>query len=438
MAAEESSFSLIKKFFELNPADAAHSLETLSEEEAVSILKSVSPELASRAFNSLESRFAANLLQNLEVEYAAQILGTMAVTRAAELILCLPRLEDREKLLGRIDTVQADQIRKLITYPEDTAGRIMIPNFFSFHVGMKAKEAIQKLRSLVRKKAQLNYVYVTDPENRLKGVLNMRELLLANENDTVESAMIPNVFCVEAAMDREKVIQEVRGRSFLAVPVVDKHGHLLGTIRTDDLIASAQEEATEDIQKMFGAGGDEHVFSPISFSIKKRLFWLNINLGTAFLASSVIAMFEDIIAKITMLAVFLPIVASQGGNSGAQSLAVVMRGLVLREVEPRLAKKVIVREGLLGLVNGVVVGTLSAGAAWLWHRNIFLGLVIGLAMIVNMVAAGVSGAAIPIFMKALGKDPAQSSNIILTTVTDVVGFFSFLSLAVVFRSFLVS
>ncbi|HLD56420.1 MAG TPA: magnesium transporter, partial [Candidatus Omnitrophota bacterium] len=150
------------------------------------------------------------------------------------------------------------------------------------------------------------------------------------------------------------------------------------------------------------------------------------------------AMFEDIIAKITMLAVFLPIVASQGGNSGAQSLAVVMRGLVLREVEPRLAKKVIVREGLLGLVNGVVVGTLSAGAAWLWHRNIFLGLVIGLAMIVNMVAAGVSGAAIPIFMKALGKDPAQSSNIILTTVTDVVGFFSFLSLAVVFRSFLVS
>jgi len=435
MENEDSSVSLIKKFFELNPTDAAHSLETLNAAEAVSILEAVSPESASRAFNALDPRFAADLILRLPDQAAANILGRMNVTRAAELILCIQRREDRETLLERIDPAQADQIRKLISYPEDTAGRIMTPNFLSFHEDTKVGEAILVLRSIAQK-APLNYVYVTDNENQLKGVLNMRDLLLADPNTKLSSVMLQDVFHVEATMDREKVIQEVKGRSFLSVPVVDKNGHLLGVIRTDELITSAQEEATEDIQKMFGAGGDEHVSSPISFSIKKRLMWLNINLLTAFLASSVIAIFEDVIAKITILAVFLPIVASQGGNTGAQSLAVVIRGLVLREVEPKLAKKVIIKEGILGLINGVVVGTLSGLVAWLWNRNIYLGLVITLAMIVNMVVAGISGAAIPIFMKAMGKDPAQSSNIILTTVTDCVGFFAFLSLAVAFRNYL--
>jgi len=434
---DDSSASLIKKFFELNPTDAAHSLEALNAEEAVSILKSVSPELASRAFNSLNARFAADLMLNLSNQSAADILARMSVTRAAEVILCIQRKEDREKLLERIEPKLSNQIRELISYPEDTAGRIMTPNFLSFHEDAKVGEAILVLRSIAQK-VPFNYVYVTDAENRLKGVLNMRELLLAHEDVKLSSVMIPNVFRVEATMDREKVIQELGGRSFLSVPVVDANGHLLGIIRTDEIIASAQEEATEDIQKMFGAGGDEHVSSSISFSIKKRLLWLNINLATAFLASSVIALFQDVIAKISVLAVFLPIVASQGGNAGAQSLAVVIRGLVLREVEPRIARKVIIKEGILGLVNGIVVGIVAAVAAWLWSRNIYLGLVICFGMVINMLAAGISGAAIPIFMKALGKDPAQSSNIILTTVTDCVGFFAFLSLAVAFRKFLVS
>ncbi len=437
MAPENSAVSVIKKFFELNPADAAHSLESLNEEEAIGILNSVSPELASRAFNSLEPHFAANLLLNLPEEAAAQIFGKMVVTRAAELVLCIQRREDRETLLERIDPGQADQIRKLITYPEDTAGRIMTPNFFAFHETLKVAEAIQKLRALGSKKSSLNYVYVTDSNNLLKGVLNMRDLLLADEEDKLASIMIPDVFRVEATMDREKVIQELSGRSFLSIPVVDKNSHLLGTIRTSDLIASAQEEATEDIQKMFGAGGDERVFSPLMFSMKKRLLWLNINLATAFLAASVIALFQGVIAKLTALAIFMPIIASQGGNAGAQSLAVVIRGLVLREVEPRVARKVIIKEALLGLINGITMGIVAGAVAWLWNGNMFLGVVIAIGMVINMVSAGIAGAGIPILMKALGQDPAQSSNIILTTVTDVVGYFAFLGLAVLFYPLLV-
>ncbi len=432
MAPEDSTVSIIKKFFELNPVDAAHSLETLNEEEALFILKSVSPELASRAFNSLEPHFAAALLFNLPEETAAQIFGKMTVPRAAELILCVQRKEEREKLLERIDPQQTDQIRKLITYPENTAGRIMTPNVVAFNEKMQVGEAIRKLRSMAQKGIALNYFYVTDSNNCLKGVLNMRELLLADEGTLLDTVMIPNVFRVEAAMDREKVIQALGGRSFISVPVVDKNGHLLGTIRTDELIASAQEEATEDIQKMFGAGGDERVFSPLTFSVKKRLLWLNINLATAFLAASVIALFEGVIAKLTALAVFMPIIASQGGNAGAQSLAVVIRGLVLREVEPRVARKVIIKEALLGLINGVVVGAAAGAIAWFWNGNMFLGVVIAIGMVINMVSAGIAGAGIPILMKALGQDPAQSSNIILTTVTDVVGYFAFLGLAVMF------
>lgn len=185
------------------------------------------------------------------------------------------------------------------------------------------------------------------------------------------------------------------------------------------------------------AGGDERAFSPIGFSLRKRLPWLHVNLATAFLAAAVVALFEDVIARITVLAVFLPVVAGQGGNAGAQSLAVVMRGLVMREIPEQKVRRLLTKEVLIGTANGLIIGVVTAAIAWGWHGNPYLGVVIGLAMIVNLVAAGLSGAAIPITMKAIGLDPAQSSSIILTTVTDVVGFFAFLGFAAVFQGYLI-
>jgi magnesium transporter len=175
----------------------------------------------------------------------------------------------------------------------------------------------------------------------------------------------------------------------------------------------------------------------VAFSVKKRLPWLHINLLTAFMAAFVVSFFEDIIAKVTILAVFLPVVAGQGGNAGAQSLAVVMRGLVMREIPKEKAGKMILKETMTGLLNGIIIGAVTAGVAYLWHGNPWLGLVIGLAMVATLVIAGLSGAAIPMIMKGLGFDPAQSSNIILTTITDITGFFAFLGLAVVFKNYLI-
>jgi magnesium transporter len=203
------------------------------------------------------------------------------------------------------------------------------------------------------------------------------------------------------------------------------------------MIQGVQEEMTKDIQQMFGAGADERVFSTIIFSLKKRLPWLHINLATAFLAAAVVSLFEGIIAQLTILAVFLPVVAGQGGNAGAQSLAVVMRGIVMREIPKDKIFPLVLKEGKIGAINGAVIGAVTALVAWIWYGNPFLGLVIGLGMLVNLILAGLSGASIPLIMKKIGIDPAQSSSIILTTVTDVVGFIAFLGFAVLFQKYLV-
>jgi magnesium transporter len=249
--------------------------------------------------------------------------------------------------------------------------------------------------------------------------------------------MRQDLFTLHCFMDREEAAAQLAKRRYFAAPVVDHDGRILGIIKAEQLIQGVQEEVTEDLQRMFGAGGDERAFSPVSYSLKKRLPWLHVNLATAFLAAAVVALFEGIIAKITVLAVFLPVVAGQGGNAGAQSLAIVMRGLVMREIPKDKVKRLVLKEAWVGTITGAVTGIVTALVAWAWHGNPWLGLVIGLAMIVNLAAAGLSGAAIPVLMKAVGLDPAQCSSIILTTVTDVVGFFAFLGFAVVFQSHLV-
>ncbi|MFG0317157.1 MAG: magnesium transporter [Planctomycetota bacterium JB042] len=280
-------------------------------------------------------------------------------------------------------------------------------------------------------------IYVVDDANKLIGVISMRDLVIAARDAPLGSLMRPDVLTVGPFDEKQRALEVLSGRGFTSLPVVDAQGHLLGVVRATQLLEGARDAAAQDLQKLFGVGKDERTFSPLGFSLRKRLPWLHINLATAFLAASVVSLFEDIIARITILAVYLPVVAGQGGNAGAQSLAVVMRGLVMREIPEDQVRRMLVKESLIGLVNGVVVGVVTAVVAWAWDGNPYLGLVIGLAMIVNLTVAGLFGAAIPIGMRRLGLDPAQSSSIVLTTVTDVVGFFAFLGFAVLLQDMLV-
>src|SRR3989338_8389321 len=426
---------LVKRYFENDPVAAAENLEGLDETEALEVLNAIASSLSPGMVKHISKKTMISLLPKLHPERMKEIVDMLESHDAASILLGLAEA-DRMHFLNQLDEKKKKDIQELLTYPEDSAGRMMMTDFMALRSDLTVREAIDKIRQVAQKSAPASYVYVVDHEQHLVGVMNMRDMLLSSTETTLESVMRKNIFSVNCFMDRETVANELSTRRFFAVPVVDAETRLLGIVKSEQLLSGVQEEATEDIQKLFGAGGDERVFSPVRFSLGKRLPWLYVNLATAFLAASVVAFFENIIAKITVLAVYLPVIAGQGGNAGAQSLAVVMRGLVMREIPPHKAKDLIMKEAWIGLVNGFAIGLVTALAAWGWQKDPYLGLVVGLRMLVNLTIAGFSGAAIPIIMKAIGLDPAQCSNIILTTITDVMGFLSFLGFAVLFQNFL--
>ena len=435
MRKRSSLLPIVRKFFDADPAAAAHSLETMEEEEAVEVLKGLPPSLSAKAFPHLQVGHAVALLREVPTELFREIVQKLDPNQGAMILAQVPT-GVRQSMLEHLPEGTKRRIQELLVYPEDSAGRIMSTEFLAFHEEVTVKDVIQRIRALGHKRSPPSYAYVVDQHSHLIGVINMWDLLMALPTAAVGSVMRKGVFFVNGFMDREQVANELSKRNFFAAPVVDSENRLVGVVKTEQLLGHVQEEATEDLQRMVGAGADERPFSSIAFSLKKRLPWLHMNLATAFLAAGVVGLFQGVISRVTLLAVFLPVVAGQGGNAGAQSLAVVIRGLAMREIPPGKARLLIAKETIVGLVNGLVIGLVVALVAWGWKGSPALGLVIGLAMVVNLVAAGLSGAAIPLLLKAFGRDPAQASSIILTTVTDVVGFFAFLGFAVVFERYL--
>jgi len=428
---------VLQKFFEYDLDTAAHILESMTEEEAAEVLKSLPMTLSVRVVKVLQISYAATLLKDADEGFLREMTSHLDPQSAASILMRLPQ-EARERMTRHISEKQKGQIRELLEYPEGSIGRTMTTDIIALKMESRAQEAIEKIRSLAKRRFPSSYVYVVDDDNRLVGVLNMRDLMLADPDKTLDDISRKDLFALHCFMDRHEAANELAKRKFFAAPVVDSENHILGIVKAERMIHGAKEDATKDIQRMFGAGGDERVFSTIWFSLKKRLPWLHINLATAFLAAAVVALFEGIIAKLTILAVFLPVVAGQGGNAGAQSLAVVMRGIVMREIPKDKIFQLVLKEGKIGAINGIVIGAVTALVAWLWYGNPYLGLVIGLGMLVNLIFAGLAGASIPLIMKKIGIDPAQSSSIILTTVTDVLGFLAFLGFAVLFQDALIA
>ena len=431
MSTRENLMMVMKKFIENDYLTAARIIEEVEEPQAVDVLKTLPPKLSVKVISRLQPNFLASLLTKLPADIFDEIIKNLDPQKVSDIILDLPE-ELRKSFLARTPEKSKRHIQDLLTFPEDSAGRLMTKDYMAFHSSMKVKDAISKIRKTVQKRVS-SYTYVVDDEHRLVGVLSMYNLIQAPRESSLESIMKTEIYKVDCFTERQKIVDELKQHRYSTAPVVDSLNHMLGIIRAERLIGQGQENVAEDIQKMVGVSAEERTFSSVWFSLRKRLPWLHVNLVTAFAAAGVVAMFEDIIHQITALAIFLPIVAGQGGNSGAQTLAVVMRGLVMREIPKGRFGKLILKEGLVGCINGVIIGIVTALIAWFWRGNPFLGIIVGMGMIVNLVAAGLSGAAIPIAMKKLGADPAQSSSIILTTVTDVVGFFSFLSFAVLFQ-----
>ncbi|MGQ0635829.1 MAG: magnesium transporter [Planctomycetaceae bacterium] len=430
--------SLLQVFVELHPDEAAHALEALGADEAHDL------------FNGLPARGVAGLLARLSPQTAAPIVSRLDAERVGELLaemspraasVVVHQLDEarREEVLSGLPAHVSRPLRDLAQYARETAGGIMEPRVAALPIDLSVEEAISMIRKTPRE--SLHYLYVTDRDGRLTGVLTMRDLLVAAPRDPIEKLVRRDVTSVPATMDREEVVNLMTERRFMALPVVDYDGRLIGVVRHNDALQAGQLEAFEDLQKIAGAGADERALSPVSVVVRSRLPWLMVNLATAFLAAAVVGLFEATIEQVAALAVLLPVVAGQGGNTGAQSLAVVIRGLALREIISGLGGRVVRKELLAGVINGVLVALVTSLTVLVWQlflaqasptRAMALAVVIGLAMVINMAAAALSGSVIPLMLKALGFDPAQSSSIFLTTVTDIVGFASFLGFAVVF------
>jgi magnesium transporter len=421
----------IKKFSEYDPILSAHVVETMDVNESVEVFNMLPAEVSKTIFENLQNEYAAKLLGRLTDDKAGEIIRRMEPLKVSLIVGVCP-IALKNKIVNNLTDKQVHEIGELLEYPKYSVGSIMNPVFLALRDDLRISDAVNKIKLLADKENMpLSYVYVVDADFGLAGVLSMRDLLIGDPQKKLSDVMIRDVFYLNAFMDLEDAAGIVSKQKFFAVPVVDSNHKLVGTVSTSRLLSDMQDEYSADIQTIFGVDSNERPFSSTLYSLKKRLPWLNINLATAFLAGSVVALFESTIAKITVLAVFLPIVASQGGNGGAQSLAVVMRGLAMREISKRDFPKLLWKEVKLGVVNGIITGFITALIAYAWQGNAMLGVVVGLAMIINLIIAGLAGAVIPIGLKSFGFDPAQSSMIILTTVTDIIGFAAFLGLATI-------
>jgi len=420
------SRALADTFIEQYPQEATEALESAPVKEIVQLLRMQSPEHGARILTRISTALAAAALQHLRPELANQILGVMDPVAAALLVNSLPQ-QAREALLNGLEAPLARELRELMAYPEGSAGRLMQPRAPSMPAQRTIKRALTRLRHLPARDSGI--LPVTDSEGKLYGLARLADVVRAEPDARLADVATTSVVRVDALTPREDIVDLFSRYRLEVLPVVDLDGHLLGVIHQSSVIQAAKEEAAADLQAMVGVSREERALSSPLFAMRKRLPWLNINLVTAFLAAAVVGLFENTIAQFTALAVLLPVVAGQSGNTGAQALAVIMRGLALREIRVRQWQRVLLKEVTAGALNGIAVALVTSLGVLLWSRSAGLALVIGIAMVISMALAGLAGAGIPLLLTRLGQDPAQSASIILTTITDVVGFFSFLGLA---------
>jgi magnesium transporter len=416
-----------------HPADLAQIFSELPDrdrEAAFSLLADRNGRLAMEAISELGPEAGAALLATRSAEEIAKLAQEIPSDDAAALIDYLPE-ELSAAVLDLMRPKESGVVENLLEYDEQTAGRIMNPHVFALNEDMTVGEAITALQAN-RDVEMVFYLYVVDERGHLVGVVSLRRLLLVSPETPLKRIMTADLISARVDMDQEEVARQVAAYNLLAIPVVDEENKLVGIITVDDVIDVIKDEATEDIYRLAGVAGDERAFTPAGESFRKRLPWLAINMVTAFVAAMVIGIFEARIDALPVLALFLPVVAGMGGNAAMQTLTVIVRGIALGELTWSNARKALLKEILVGVGNGVVLGIAAAAIALLVRGNPMLGVVLGLAMVVNMFVAAGAGTLIPLGLRAANVDPALASSIFITTLTDVIGFFSYLGLAVLF------
>ena len=415
----------------LHPADIARLLDGLEKDEIVWVFRLLDKDVAAAVLLELDERLRELLVSSVSSGELVQLVREMETDDATDIVSELSPQEAKHVLEG-INKEDAKEVKKLLTYAEDTAGGKMQAELVSVRLDATVRDAIEEVRRKSKEVGNISSVFVVDLEGKFAGTVALNQLILAEEGAPVSTITDTGAMKVTTDVDQEKVAKIFQRHDLLSMPVTDMENRLVGRITIDDVVDVIEEEILEDFYRIASLNTEERVMDPPRRSFSMRAPWLLINLGTAFMAAAVVKVFESTIDRLVILAVFMPIVAGMGGNAATQTIAVVVRGLALGELPPDSAKKLLVKEVLVGLANGVVTGIVAMAAAYILGANPLVGLLLFLAMTANLMIAGFSGTVIPLALRWWGADPALASSIFVTTCTDVGGFFSFLGLAAVF------
>jgi magnesium transporter len=413
---------------ELHEADLGDLIAALEPEQRVNLVELTGSDFDFSALNEVDETVREEILEELEPEEVAEGVRDLESDDAVELLESLDK-EDREEVLEKLSPSERDVIERSLEYPENSAGRRMQTEFIAVPPDWTVGQAIDYMRETSDLPDRFYEIYAADADKRWQGAIPLDLLLRSRRMVPLKELVDEDRRRVSVLDDQEEVARMFGKYNLVAAPVVDTGNRLVGVITIDDVVDVIEEEADEDLKALGGVTSDEELSDSVWTIARGRFNWLLVNLATAFLASSVLGLFEGQLEKMVALAVLAPIVASQGGNAATQTMTVAVRALATRELGASNAWRVVMREGMVGLVNGLAFAVITGVAAVAWFRIPGLGVVIGLAIICNLVAGALGGILIPILLEKVKADPAVASGTFVTTVTDVVGFFSFLGIA---------
>jgi len=417
-----------------HPADVSSAIRELPQSDQVHVFRLLDPQQAGAVLSELDDPTLLELVRALDEHEVSRILDHMPSDHVVEVVEELPK-EQADKILDLMEEQKSEEVQELLEYAENTAGRLMSPHVIAVREESTVAQAIDHIRKATSGDGAF-YLYVLDDHDHLVGVVPLHRLIAADPGTPVRAIRSDDVQSVTADTDQEEVARLVRRYNVVEVPVVDHSHRLLGTISVEDVIDVIHEEATEDIQRLGGVAGDETVLDTPQAVFWKRSLWRFINLCTAVLAASVIGIFETSIQALATLAIFMPIVASMGGIGTTQTATIVVRGIALGDVTRGVIRRVLMKELWLGATTGLVNGLIIAVIAYVWKGQWLLSVILGVALLLNMLVAAVAGTLVPVALKAFRVDPAIASSVIITTFTDVFGFFLFLGLASLLMRFL--
>ena len=428
-ALEEDDTALRALISEYHPSEIAILFESLSQESRERIISILTAEQASEIIAEMDSEFhPEKLLENLLPERRSEIVEELDYDDATDIISQLPE-EQQQEILKELDEEDASNIRSLLKYEEDSAGGLMNTQVIKINEYLNKKEALEEIIHQSEEMEEFYTINVINDQNILLGIVSLKDIIKARNNVRIKELIKSDFVYVKADTDQEEVAKLISQYNLTSIPVVDDDMHLLGRITFDDVIDVMEEENTEDILKISGVSEDEELAGNWKEAVKSRLPWLVLNLGTAFLAASIIRNFDSTIASMGVLAGYMVMIAGMGGNAATQALAVTVRRISLNDLSDNQAYRTVLKEFTVGLIIGATIGCIVFLFALIYDQNPMLGLVIFIAMTGNLIIAGIAGSAIPLVLKRIGIDPAIASSIIITTFTDVFGFLLLLGLA---------